>query len=88
MSTAQRIEAYATGAALVRSVQEHDAEAGRVVMDGADHEAVCQALAKILTGVFRAAAGGSDDRAGLFVDVWQDEVRRALAASAEEGQQP
>jgi hypothetical protein len=84
VSATDRLEAYAIGAALVRSVQDHDDEGGRVVMTDADHEAVAQALARIMAGVFRAAAGGSDDRASLFVDIWQDEIRRALAAITEE----
>jgi hypothetical protein len=85
MSTTDRLEAFAIGAALVRSVQDHDGEGGRVIMAGADHEAVAKALAKIMTGVFRAAAGGSDHQASLFVDAMQDEIRRALAAITEEG---
>lgn len=43
VSAADRLEASADGAALVRSVLDHDAEAGRAVMDSADHEAVCDA---------------------------------------------
>lgn len=37
-----------------------------------------------MTGVLRAAGGGSDRQARQFLDVWQDEVRRAPAGITEE----
>jgi hypothetical protein len=84
MSAADRLEAFAVAAALTRAEFEHDAEGRDVVMDGADHEAVCLVLARVTAGVFRAAACGNDRRAGEFINIWQDEVRRALAAIAEQ----
>ena len=84
MSTADRAEAFAIGAALVRSLHEHDDEARRIVMDGADHEAVALALARAALAVLGVAAGGNDHRTAQFIAVWQDEARRELAAITEE----
>jgi hypothetical protein len=84
MTATDRAEAFAIGAALVRSLQDHDDEARRIIMDGADLEAVCQALARVTAAVLRVAAGGDDCRASAFIDVWQDEARQALAAITED----
>jgi hypothetical protein len=84
VSITDRLEAFATGAALVRSVQERDDEGRRAIMADADHQAVAEVLARILAGVLRASAGGCDHCASEFVDAWQAELRQALADITEE----
>jgi hypothetical protein len=83
VSAADRIEAAAVAAALVRAELEHDGEARATVLDGADHQAVAKELARVMTAVLRTIHR-SDHFAGQVVDIWQEEIRNDLASLAEE----
>jgi hypothetical protein len=79
VSATGRLEAFADAAALVRAACEHDSEARSSILAGADTEAVCEALARVLHRVLLTVGGECENCVTSFVCDWQADIRRALA---------